>query len=198
MTLPPARDYVEYQSNEEILSLQITRSDAADEPTFLTIAQAMELMYKATHGEASALRRYLAEDRVEEAITIGERIVALLNLTTHSWSVYATMTPLGFLEFRHVLGTGSGFQSISYRLLEFSLGNRIPELAKHHEGMPWAWALIEAEYAKPSVWDEALLCPQTCSIATGRHPMKHGRKWKPRGPLCTAQVMRNSFGLASG
>jgi tryptophan 2,3-dioxygenase len=156
MTLPPARDYVEYQSNEEILSLQITRSDAADEPTFLTIAQAMELMYKATHGEASALRGYIAEDRIEDAITIGERVVALLGLATHSWNVYATMTPLGFLEFRHVLGTGSGFQSISYRLLEFSLGNRVPELAKHHEGMPWAWALIEAEYAKPSVWDEAL------------------------------------------
>jgi tryptophan 2,3-dioxygenase len=154
MTLPPATSYVEYQAVETLLELQHVRSDAPDEMTFLTIAQAMELMYKATHFEADVLRNHIAADRVEEAITSGERIRALIGLITESWNVYATITPVGYLQFRDALGTGSGFQSPSYRLLEFALGNRVAALADHHRNTPWAWTLIEAEYAKPSVWDE--------------------------------------------
>jgi tryptophan 2,3-dioxygenase len=154
MTLPPAKSYVDYQAVEVLLSLQQVRSDAPDEMTFLTIAQSMELMYKATHFEADVLRNHIAADRIEEAITSGERIRALIGLITNSWNVYATITPVGYLGFRDVLGTGSGFQSPSYRLLEFALGNRVAALAEHHRDTPWAWAMIEAEYAKPSVWDE--------------------------------------------
>jgi tryptophan 2,3-dioxygenase len=154
MSLPPAQDYVEYQSLEQLLSLQKTRSVAHDEQTFLTIAQAMELTYKAAHFEAAAMRDRLAHDQVEEAITLGERVSTLIELFTTCWNVYATMTPMSYLQFRDVFGKGSGFQSVSYRLLEFALGNRVNALANHHRNIPWAWELIEIERAQPSLWDE--------------------------------------------
>lgn len=155
MTLPPATSYLEYQKAEEMLGLQITRSNAPDEPLFLTVAQGMELFYKATHHEVSVMRSYLASDRVEEAIVLGQRVARLVRLCSDCWEVYDTITPQGFLAFRHVLGTGSGFQSPSYRLLEFSLGNRNTRLAEVHlKSVPWAWELVERELGLPSLWDE--------------------------------------------
>ncbi|MFN0180492.1 MAG: tryptophan 2,3-dioxygenase [Gemmatimonadales bacterium] len=154
MSLPPAKDYAEYQSVEELLSLQRVRTGEHDEMTFMTIAQAMELGYKAAHLEAVAMRDHLAMDRVDDAITMGSRVATLIELFTTCWNVYATMTPLAYLGFRDALGKGSGFQSVSYRLLEFALGNRVAALANHHRDIPWAWALIEAEQSRPSLWDE--------------------------------------------
>lgn len=157
MTLPKATSYIEYQKAEEMLQLQLTRTAAADEPTFLTVAQAMELLYKAAHHEASVLRGTLAADQVDEAIVLGERLARMIRLSADCWEVYDTITPQGFLAFREVLGTGSGFQSPSYRLLEFGLGNRNLRLAEAHlRSVPWAWKLIEEEIAKPSVWDECV------------------------------------------
>lgn len=156
MTLPPATSYIEYQRVDELLRLQTLRSAAADEPTFLTLAQGMELLYKATYQEASVMRSHLGADRVEEAIVLGERVARMIRLAADCWEVYDTITPQGFLAFRDVLGTGSGFQSPSYRLLEFALGNRNLRLAEIHlKGTPWIWELVEREVGMPSVWDEA-------------------------------------------
>ena len=155
MSLPPATSYLEYQRAEELLRLQTTRTDAADEALFLTVAQGMELFYKATYSEAANMRSHLVHDRVEDAIVLGDRVARLIRLCADCWEVYDTITPQGFLAFRHILGTGSGFQSPSYRLLEFVLGNRNMRLAEMHlKAVPWVWELVEREIAHPSLWDE--------------------------------------------
>ena len=154
--LPPANSYIDYQKAEELLGLQVTRSQAPDEHVFLTVAQAMELMYKAAYHECVIMRGHLAADRVDEAVTLGDRVARLIRLAADSWEVYDTITPQGFLAFRSVFGTGSGFQSPSYRLLEFALGNRNVALAKRHlQNIPWAWPLVEHEITEPSLWDES-------------------------------------------
>ena len=156
MSLPPATSYLEYQQVEKLLSIQNTRSTAPDEHLFLTVAQSMELIYHSSYHESVAMRDHLAADRVEEAIVLGERVARLIRLAADCWEVYDTITPQGFLAFRAGLGTGSGFQSPSYRLLEFVLGNRNVALAGQHlRGTDWAWALIEREVAVPSLWDES-------------------------------------------
>ena len=129
MSLPPATSYLEYQQVEKLLSIQNTRSTAPDEHLFLTVAQSMELIYHSSYHESVAMRDHLAADRVEEAIVLGERVARLIRLAADCWEVYDTITPQGFLAFRAGLGTGSGFQSPSYRLLEFVLGNRNVALA---------------------------------------------------------------------
>jgi tryptophan 2,3-dioxygenase len=45
---------------------------------------------------------------------------------TAQWDVLGTMTPAGYLEFRHVLEGGSGFQSAQFRELEFASGLKDP------------------------------------------------------------------------
>jgi tryptophan 2,3-dioxygenase len=72
------------------------------------------------------------------------------------WDVLATLTPADYLVFRDRLGPASGFQSAQYRRLEFLLGNRdARKLAvfRHH---PHLRAELEAEAARPSLYDEAI------------------------------------------
>ena len=42
--------------------------------------------------------------------------------TITQWKVLDTLTPSEHVEFRHVFGKASGFQSAQYRILEFVLG----------------------------------------------------------------------------
>ncbi|MGN6313663.1 MAG: tryptophan 2,3-dioxygenase, partial [Rhodanobacteraceae bacterium] len=72
------------------------------------------------------------------------------------WAVLETLTPSEYLEFRHVLGPASGFQSLQYRMLEFLLGNKnagMLAVFKHDET---ARAQLEAALRAPSLYDEFL------------------------------------------
>jgi tryptophan 2,3-dioxygenase len=64
---------------------------------------------------------------------------------TLSWDVLATLTPVDYLKFRHVLGTSSGFQSAQFRELEYRLGLKNPAYMEHYaEGTPERSRLQEA------------------------------------------------------
>ena len=47
-----------------------------------------------------------------------------LQILVDQIKVLETMTPLDFLDFRHELGTGTGFQSSQFHLIEAKLGLR--------------------------------------------------------------------------
>ena len=67
-----------------------------------------------------------------------------------------TLTPAEYLQFRHVLGPASGFQSQQYRIIEFLLGNKNAEMVKvFAHDPPRQKELIEALNA-PSLYDEFL------------------------------------------
>ena len=50
----------------------------------------------------------------------------------------------------------AGFQSLQYRLIEFAVGNRNPAMLKPHVHDADAVAALEAELARPSLYDVAL------------------------------------------
>jgi tryptophan 2,3-dioxygenase len=145
--------YADYQQLATLLSIQETRSDSPDEPLFLTVAQAMELMFKVTRDEAARVRGFVTEDDLGAATELIERVKRLLLALTACWDIHATITPAGYLGFRHILLEGSGFQSPSYRRLEFVLGNKQPALAEVHRGTAF-WPVVEADLRSPSLWDE--------------------------------------------
>ena len=145
--------YAEYQHLDVLLSIQQTRSDSPDEALFLTVAQAMELMFKATRDEVAAVRTFITRDDVGSATELVERPRRLLLALTACWDVHATITTAGYLGFRHILLDGSGFQSPSYRRLEFVLGNKQPKLAQVHRGTAFG-PDVERDLLEPSLWDE--------------------------------------------
>jgi tryptophan 2,3-dioxygenase len=67
-----------------------------------------------------------------------------------------TMTPADYTRFREDLGQSSGFQSHQYRLIEFAVGNRNPAMLHPHAHRADYTALLAAELARPSLYDEAL------------------------------------------
>src|SRR5690606_21832401 len=72
------------------------------------------------------------------------------------WDVLRTMTPSEYTQFRDDLGQSSGFQSWQYRLIEYAVGNRNLAMLKPHEHRPDLLELLEAELARPSLYDEVL------------------------------------------
>jgi tryptophan 2,3-dioxygenase len=145
--------YADYQRLDALLSIQKTRSDSPDESLFLTVAQAMELMFKATRDEVAAARALVKADDLGSAGELVERVKRLLVALTACWDVHATITTTGYLGFRHILLEGSGFQSPSYRRLEFVLGNKQPQLAAVHRGTAF-WEAVETDLRERSLWDE--------------------------------------------
>jgi tryptophan 2,3-dioxygenase len=81
------------------------------------------------------------------------RIFEQLN---NAWDVLRTMTPADYTTFRESLGQSSGFQSWQYRLIEYAAGNRNLAMLKPHAHRPDLTAKLEAELARPSLYDEAL------------------------------------------
>ena len=67
-----------------------------------------------------------------------------------------TLTPTEYMEFRHVLGPASGFQSLQYRLIEFLLGNKNADMLEVFAHDPAAQAELRAALEAPSLYDEFL------------------------------------------
>jgi tryptophan 2,3-dioxygenase len=66
------------------------------------------------------------------------------------------LTPTEYVQFRHVLGVASGFQSAQYRLLEFLLGNKNPGVLRVFAHDPAAQDELRRALEAPSLYDEFL------------------------------------------
>jgi tryptophan 2,3-dioxygenase len=66
------------------------------------------------------------------------------------------MTPFDYSSFRSSLGQSSGFQSFQYRVLEFRMGNKNPQMARVFAANEAASAQVKAALVEPSIYDEAL------------------------------------------
>jgi tryptophan 2,3-dioxygenase len=117
--------YASYLRVEELLALQ-QEPRAHDELLFVVLHQSHELWFKLVLHELDEVTRLIELDRFPEAETRLRRIVAIMRQLTAQWDVLGTMTPAGYLEFRHVLEGGSGFQSAQFRELEFASGLKDP------------------------------------------------------------------------
>lgn len=148
--------YGDYLQIDRILTAQTPLSAAHDEMLFIIQHQTSELWMKLALYEMDAARRMIAADRHPEATKMLARVARIFEQLNSAWDVLRTMTPSDYTSFRDDLGQSSGFQSWQYRLIEYVAGNRNLAMLRPHEHRPDLVERLEAELARPSIYDEAL------------------------------------------
>ena len=156
MTATPAgMTYADYLQLDTLLSAQRPLSDLHDEMLFIVIHQTKELWLKQMLHEVGLACSLIASDQFAEAYKALSRVSRIQSVMTLSWDVLATLTPVDYSAFRHVLGTSSGFQSAQFRELEYRLGIKDPKFLDFYEGGTEGHQRLEAALKEPSLWDEA-------------------------------------------
>ncbi|MEW4449710.1 tryptophan 2,3-dioxygenase family protein [Qipengyuania sp. JC766] len=148
--------YSSYLDLDRILSAQHPVSDAHDEMLFIIVHQASELWLKLCLHELQAARQDIAADTLRPAFKHLARVARAQGQLIQSWDVLSTMTPHDYSTVRPHLGNSSGFQSAQYRLMEFLLGGRNPDMVTMHEATPEVAEALRAELDRPSLYDETM------------------------------------------
>jgi tryptophan 2,3-dioxygenase len=148
--------YGDYLQLDAILGAQQPLSPAHDEMLFIVQHQTSELWMKLMLHELQAAIRHIAADELPTAFKMLARVSKIMEQLVHAWDVLATMTPPEYSAIRPYLASSSGFQSFQYRCIEFALGNKNAAMLKPHAHAPERLALVQAAYAAPSLYDEAL------------------------------------------
>jgi len=125
-------DYKGYLQLEGLLSSQRPLSAAHDEMMFIVVHQTYELWFKLILFELDRVQKVFAAKIVKDAdlciVSASlSRMVETMKLLVKQLDIMETMTPLDFLDFRHVFRSASGFQSMQFRALEVRLGLRIDD-----------------------------------------------------------------------
>ena len=188
--------YGDYLQIDTVLSAQRPLSPAHDEMLFIVQHQTSELWMKLMLHELTAAIQHIARDQMAPAFKMLARVSKIMEQLVHAWDVLATMTPPEYTAIRPYLGQSSGFQSFQYRCIEFSLGNKNAAMLTPHAHAPDRLALVQAAYAAPSLYDEALRLLSRRGIAVpGSHLQ---RDWtqpytaSPEVEQAWLQVYRNS------
>lgn len=150
--------YGDYLQLERLLSAQKLQSHPPhhDELLFVIIHQTTELWFKLIIHELSAALDKVEADELSQAFKILARVKHIQRLLFDQWNVLATLTPSEYTQFRDTLGTSSGFQSVQYRMVEYLLGNRDPQMLTVHESRPDHHAALTAILERPSLYDAFL------------------------------------------
>ena len=150
--------YSGYLQLDTLLSAQQPLSDPPhhDELLFIVQHQTSELWMKLVIHELRGAIDNLRADRVDPCLKMLARVKVIQRQLTEQWSVLETLTPSEYLEFRHVLGPASGFQSLQYRLIEFLLGNKNADMLRVFGHDPDGQAELRAVLESPSLYDEFL------------------------------------------
>ncbi len=148
--------YSGYLDLDRLLAAQHPRSDHHDEMLFIIQHQTTELWLKLVIHELTAAIEHIRADELEPCFKILARVKHIQHQLLSQWDVLATLTPTEYVQFRHVLGTGSGFQSVQYRLVEFILGNKDRNMLRVHTHDENATVALTAALESPSIYDEFL------------------------------------------
>ncbi|MEO5773639.1 MAG: tryptophan 2,3-dioxygenase family protein [Sphingomicrobium sp.] len=168
MTATPAGiTYSDYLSLDELLSAQHPLSTLHDEMLFIVIHQTKELWLKQMLHELALATSLLREDKFAPAYKSLARISRIQSVMTLSWDVLATLTPVDYTAFRHVLGTSSGFQSAQFRELEYRLGLKDPAFLNHYPSDGRPHAALRAALEEPSLRDEAVSALERAGFELG-------------------------------
>jgi tryptophan 2,3-dioxygenase len=154
--LGESKTYGEYLHLDQILSAQKPASYEHDEMLFIIIHQASELWMKLCLHELNAARDHIRRDDLGPSFKMLSRVSRIQQQLTQSWDVLATMTPAEYSGFRNDLGRASGFQSYQYRMLEFVIGNKNPDMIEVHKRDQESYAALQRELHSPSIYDESL------------------------------------------
>jgi len=117
----------ELLQSQRPISMTAANAPAHDEMMFIVVHQTYELWFKLVLFEIERVQKILGQKSVKDAdmrlvsASLG-RSVAIMRLLVGQLDIMETMTPLDFLDFRHVFRSASGFQSLQFRELEMRLG----------------------------------------------------------------------------
>jgi tryptophan 2,3-dioxygenase len=156
MSFDARMSYGDYLQIDQILSAQAPLSDAHDEMLFIIQHQTSELWMRLAVHEICAARDRISAGAPQEAFKMLARASRIFEQLNNAWDVLRTMTPSDYSTFRASLGQSSGFQSWQYRLIEYALGNRNLAMLRPHAHRPDLVEKLEAELARPSLYDVAL------------------------------------------
>lgn len=150
--------YDRYLDLATLLSAQHPRSQPPhhDELLFIVQHQVAELWFKLILHELEAAIAWLDRDLPGPATKALARIKQVQRQLFEMWSVLETLTPAEYMEFRHVLGPASGFQSLQYRLFEFLLGNKDEAMLEVFAYDPRAQARLREALEAPTLYDAFL------------------------------------------
>ena len=150
--------YGGYLQLDRLLSAQQPLSQPAhhDEMLFIIQHQVSELWMKLIVHELRAAIDDLRRDDVNSCLKVLARVKQIQRQLFEQWAVLETLTPSEYMEFRHVLGPASGFQSLQYRLIEFLLGNKNADMLPVFDYDPVQQAVLRAVLEAPSLYDEFL------------------------------------------
>lgn len=150
--------YSGYLVLDRVLDAQKPLSSPAhhDEMLFIIVHQTMELWLKLVIHELEAAIGFVERDDLEPSFKILARVKHVQSVMLDQWSVLATLTPSEYTQFRGVLGTASGFQSVQYRHVEFLLGNKDARMLSVHRHDAAAHATLTRALGSPSIYDEFL------------------------------------------
>lgn len=152
------RTYSDYLALDEILNAQHPVADPPhhDEMLFIIQHQIAELWFKLSLHELRAAIDMMRNDQLENCTKIIARIKVVQQQLFSQWAVLETLTPIEYVQMRHVLGTASGFQSLQYRQFEFALGNKNRGLLEIHGPETQAGKVLGEWLSRPSLYDEFL------------------------------------------
>jgi tryptophan 2,3-dioxygenase len=151
-----AMSYGDYLHLDELLAAQHPLSAQHDEMLFIIIHQATELWMKLALHELRAALAFIRGDTLSPAFKALARVSRVQAQLIQSWDVLSTLTPADYMSFRSRLGHASGFQSLQYRLIEFTIGNKNAGMMEPHRHLPERHAELAAALRAPSLYDEAV------------------------------------------
>ena len=150
--------YAGYLRLDTLLAAQqpLSKPPHHDEMLFIVQHHVAELWMKLVIHELRAAIAHLQRDELAPMQKILARVKQVQRQLFEQWSVLETLTPSEYLQFRHILGPASGFQSLQYRLIEFLLGNKNAAMIDVFAHDPAAQAELRATLEAPSLYDEFL------------------------------------------
>jgi len=148
--------YGQYLQLDKLLAAQRPLSSEHNETLFIIVHQVSELWMRLMLHELTAALACVQRDDIGPALKMLARISRTQTQLISVWDVLSTLTPFEYSAFRNELGRSSGFQSLQYRLLEFTFGNKNPEMLVVHQRDPQAFAILKRALEAPSLYDEVL------------------------------------------
>lgn len=148
--------YSRFLRLDKLLDCQEIHSDPPhhDEMLFIIQHQTSELWLKLVIHEMREALEYIKADRLSPAFKIMSRMKHIQAQLLHQWDVLATLTPSEYGQFRYALGTGSGFQSVQYRIVEFLMGNKDAKMIPVHAHDEQAVKELTEALNTPGIYDE--------------------------------------------
>lgn len=150
--------YEGYLHLDKVLGAQepLSRPEHHDEMLFIVQHQTAELWFKLLIHELTSGIDHLSRDQLGPCKKILRRVSAIQRQLFEQWAVLETLTPAEYAEFRGVLGSASGFQSLQYRRVEFLLGNKNRGMLRVFRHDPEQHEALKVTLESPSLYDEFL------------------------------------------